>query len=361
LKDVTTAKLRISARLTGDNPELFTRHVHVAVFKDEAQSPAISGTIVMGKRYLIGLHLKFDPTAALHPPSVTAESIYRERFMFHGPLLQCISNIAGISDETAIGEVTVLPTTGLFRSIKNPEFLTAPNLLDGVAQLCTTWLLNTDNRALPVGIEKIEVYKPVPPVGTRLPVYLQVKNRSSRTYAVDIEIQDGTGMVWMRIKNWRYWIFKYTKKITDFLRIPQNYLISKPWELEAMPQGAVSQALSEKDLGELNIDWLARGYLHLDEMETHWRLAKKPARQRRWLITRVAAKDAVRLWLKKNSGDAMLHPAAFSMEMGSLGQMGIEKLTGATKIPAVSVYEANGHVVAVAHIERLNINLQQVA
>jgi phosphopantetheinyl transferase (holo-ACP synthase) len=212
-------------------------------------------------------------------------------------------------------------------------------------------------RPFPLSIEKIEIYSPPPPAGTRVPVFLQMNRISSKRISVDYEVQNGSGMVWMRVKNWGFWVFNWTHRVVDYLRFPQKYFLCKEKKLSLLPEGAICQFISKKDLPDLKLDWLARITLSLDEMDTFFSFSENPKYQHHWFYGQLAAKDAVRLWLKRNSNIRSLHPAAFSVEKDN-GSSVVEGLDDVSPLPQVSIAHLDDRAIAIAHEKVIGIDME---
>jgi hypothetical protein len=362
LKGGRKRKLIVTATVQADDDCNGSRRVQAAIQCEGDNASSISATVVLGRHYLLSLSTRFDGDDLLRPFPFTADHLYREGFLFHGPLLQCIHRIRAVGQKTIIGEITSSPGKRFFRSIHAPQLLTAPDLIDGMAQLSCAWFVDKSWRALPIGIEKMEIYRPMPQAGACLPVIIQIKKRGNKTLSIDLEIQDGAQRVWMRVKNWRFWIVRFTCSVSNFLRKPDGFPISRHVNMPGLPADAVAQAIEEQDLQDVNMDWLARTCLHLNEWPAYLSLAGRHAHQRRWLLARIVAKDAVRLWCSRRHATAsLLHPAAMQLSEKDENALSVRSLPGITEVPWVHVARANNSWVAVANQKQLDIDLNALA
>lgn len=350
LDDARQTKLIISA-VRDDHDSKDARRVHTTIRKDGMQATSISATVLLGRQYRLSIDSRFESDDILRPFAHTTDFLYKERFLFHGPLLHCVKKIQAIGKKTIIGEIATSPHKQLFRSIKKPQLLTAPDLIDGLAQLICAWLVDKSWWALPISIEKMEFYRPVPEPGIRLPAYLQIKKSGQKTITTDLEVHDGAHKVWMRVRNWRYWIIRFTPETSNFLRMPDKFLISRNLNMPGQPAGHVACSVSEQDLRDVNMDWLSRTCLHLEELPAYKGLHGQPAHQRQWLLARAAAKDAVRLWCSRKYSAALLHPAAIRISDGRGEEMLLEKLPGMLEKPRVRVLKTTDGWVGIAYSE----------
>jgi hypothetical protein len=355
-KDVTTLSLVLSARVDRDNPRQMSRKIKVEIFKEGAAFPAMKCDVILGRRYILDLTLRFEELLNPRPLSITIEQLYRDRFLFHGPLLHCVSKIHAVGENGLIGEVRLLQTGNLFRSTTEPELLTHPSFMDGVAQLMVVWSMSKECQALPIGIDTIEIYRPIPEPGQSLPIYLQITKKSYKTISINLEIHDGDGNVWMRIKNWKYWIFYHNSLMKDFIRLPEKFFASRAFP--GSPKGTVGREISIEDLKDVDLDWLARTVLHTDEMHKLKELKKNVLQMKAWLLERLVAKDAVRQWIAAETSDGMMHPASFCLETDLNNTLSVKSNSVMTIMPKVTKSRSKDHAIAIAHKEEDQISLE---
>ena len=360
LEDTDALMLRIEAQLQHGDTANGVHRASVSIFVDGQTAPAMNAIVLFGARYLITLPLSFTELADAYQHPLTAEQMYAKREFFHGPRFQCLTGPVVIGSHGAVGEILVRSQEDLFGSTRHPQLLTDPTLLDAAAQFIGVWAMARERQAFPIGIAKVELYRPTPPIGTKAPVRIEITQESSRTLNADVEIQDGAGAVWMRIKDWKMWLFQWDGRVVNFRRMPTRYLLSDTLNLAALESG-VCQRLSGESLIGFDIGILARYYLHVDEMTPFTRHAAVPHRQRQWLLGRIAAKDAVRTWLAKRAGqEEMLHPAAFVIENNTQGQPMV-KLTGHSQpIPHLSIAHCKDQAIAIAHDGAVGVDIEQV-
>jgi phosphopantetheinyl transferase len=360
LNDNGTLVLRISAQVEDYNQETSAYRIATTITAENETSPSVSAIVLFGRHYLQTVGMAFEELTDVHPYPLKAEEIYRERRLFHGPAFQCISGDIVLGNQGLIGELTVLSKEHFFASTSNPELLTDPSVLDSVGQLLGLWGQNREMRIFPVTIGKLELYCPTPPAGTKLPVRLQITQVDSRIVYADVEVHNGNGCVWMRIKNWGGWIFRWRRRLLDFMRFPARYLITQNMSLPYLPEGSVCQNIYRSDMPDFN-PWLGAGYcLNLDEMGRFHKLGNNTVRQWEWLLGRFAAKDSVRLWLAKETGTDMLHPASFVIENDSQGQPVVKAISGFKVLPHISLAHSNGRAIAIAARDATSIDLELI-
>ena len=211
--------------------------------------------------------------ATERPPTISAERMYAERLMFHGPLFQAVTAVHAYGDMHVRGRVTAPDVPGA--------------LLDNALQLIGNWIITTQpNRtvALPVRLGRVRFFGPPPAPGTAIEVVARIRQ-------VDFEqIVGGAqlivdGRVWAQIDDVvdRRFDSHPTARVAE--RFPQRHamsqLQSEGWTLvheywtDLVTRGMAARGI----LG-------AAGGAEYD--------AKPPAVRRQWLLGRIAVKDAVR-------------------------------------------------------------------
>lgn len=229
-----------------------------------------------------------DP-ATERPPSISAEAMYAERIMFHGPRFQ------GVTEITAVGD----------RHIR--AVLTSPAapgaLLDSALQPGGNWLADTQPTrtvALPVAIDRISFFGPLPAAGTTLRTFTRITEMDDSRIVVDIQVQQGHRTL-VQLDGYTARRFDSRPPARAAERFPGSNAMS-----ELQPEGwtavfnswtdPVSQGLAARAmLG-------GRAYADYEQQPIAARLG--------WLLGRIAAKDAVRfrLWADE-------HPAVFPVEL----------------------------------------------
>ncbi|MGD9544744.1 MAG: 4'-phosphopantetheinyl transferase superfamily protein [Methylocystis sp.] len=359
LADVEELTLTVTARLLRQDPERGAFFISTTIQVEGKNSPAITAIVLFGNRYLVELSPSFTEFNTPHAHPLTGEEIYAERRMFHGPSFQCLSGEYVLGDEGIIGELCVRSPEALFASTQSPQLLTDPCLLDAVGQIVGLWAMEQERYVFPIGLSKLEIYLPTPPVGTRAPVRVEIMQSEGKTLLADIEVQDGAGGVWMRISGWRNWKFRWEKRLVDFRRLPDKYLLASQAP-GAEGDGSIALMLSGGDLQQFDPALLARYFLSVDEMSAYKNLERFPQRQRQWLHGRVAAKDAVRLWAARGRQDGMSHPAAFDICADERGCPFVEASQHIPTAPSLSIAHCEDRAIAVAHELDVGVDIERI-
>ncbi|GHE09296.1 type I polyketide synthase [Streptomyces alanosinicus] len=238
------------------------------------------------------------PDAAERRPEHTAAQIYRERWMFHGPGFQ------GLTDLTALGE----------RHIRG--VITAPAapgaLLDNVGQLLGYWIMATRSQrtvVFPVRMRRLRFHGPHPAPGTEVHCVLRITSLTDTVLEADAELTVG-GRVWAVIDGWQDRRFDNDPTTRPVERFPERHTLS-----EAMPGGWALVHERWPDLASREL--IMRNSLGGAERAAY--AARPPRGRRQWLLGRIAVKDAVRQWLWQH-GEGPVFPAELRVHNDELGR-----------------------------------------
>jgi phosphopantetheinyl transferase len=355
--DIDTVELEIHARLASVDPQTGVHRVAVEILAHGR--PNASATVLLGDRYREDVRLEFSSLSHPRPWPLTAEDIYTERHMFHGPRFHCVSDMQVLGDEGLIGEITLQPRDDLFDWTTEPLLVLDPVVLDGVVQLVAMWVIVNGAFLMPAKITRLEFYRPSPPPGTRVPVRVEIRNVDSqgRTVTADVEVGDGEGNVWFRVEGVNEWLYEYAPRLQDTHRLPTRYHLAEPLALAGAPPDSVTALVSSADLRHSNKEWLARLYLTQEEW-LYFKELPTLHKQLRWLMGRIAAKDAARIWMAPLTGPEMLHPALLTIAVDEAGKPYACPMAGDLPAPEISIAHTDGFAVAMAAPASCGIDLE---
>ncbi|WP_083975596.1 type I polyketide synthase [Kitasatospora mediocidica] len=259
------------------------------------------------------------------PPGLTAAALYAERWMFHGPAFQ------GLTELTALGE----------RHVRG--VITAPSapgaLLDNVGQLLGYWIMATRTErtvVFPVGLRHLRLFGPAPLPGTDLHCHIRITELSETSLEADVQLLSG-GTVWAEVRGWqdrRFDSHPATRPVERF--VERNTL--------SVPQYGGWVLLHERWPDLASRDLIMRNHLGSAERT---RYEQQPPRGRRaWLLGRIAVKDAVRRWLWEH-GDGPVFPAEIDVRNDPDGRPRVSGLHGRV-LPELDVTLAHRAEAAVA-------------
>ncbi|ROP54647.1 type I polyketide synthase [Streptomyces sp. PanSC9] len=251
------------------------------------------------------------PDAPERVPEHTAAQLYRDRWMFHGPGFQ------GLTELTAIGE----------RHIRG--VITAPAapgaLLDNVGQLLGYWIMATRTErtvVFPVQIGRLRFHGPHPAPGTEVRCLVRITSLTDTLLEADAELTVG-GRVWAVLGGWQDRRFDNDPTTRPVERFPERHTLSEArtggWALvhERWPDLASRELIMRNSLGG------AERAAYAD---------RPPRGRRQWLLGRIAVKDAVRQWLWRH-GEGPVFPAEIQVRNDELGRPYVTGVHGRTLPP----------------------------
>jgi acyl transferase domain-containing protein len=320
-----------------------------------------SATFHFGSEYRQEIQFAFQPLENPRPWSWTIQELYGDRHAFNGPRLQSVTDLHRVGGPGGTGSLTVLPDNDLFARQPRPELLLDPVILDGIAQFLGLWAREQQKYALPNGIRKLELYRPAPPAGTKVPIRVDFTRaaESGRMLVSNVEVQDGSGNVWMRIEGFTQWVFEWTLSAINAMRLPARYCVSEPMQSCALPNDVILTVLPKENIPGGSFDWAGRLCLTHAEGEMFHAL-ESPRRKWEWLRGRLAAKDAVRLWMTQTHGIEMVHPLAISILADEYGRP-VASLDGDFPPPPhISIAHMEDRSCAAASSSPVGIDVQSI-
>ena len=216
------------------------------------------------------------------PTRHTAREMFDQRLMFHGPAFQGVTALGPVGDHGMSGDLSALDTPG--------------SLLDDLGKLIAYWAIDRagiGEAALPSGVASVELFGPKPT--DRRPVHcdirvVEVQRDLIRADGV-LVLEDGTLLA--RVRGWTSILFHLDELMEPIHHGAGRHDVTEPqpggWYVvrERWPTGPAR-------------DLTARRFLSRPERAEYARL--NLAEQRRWLLDTIAAKDAVRRWLRDRFG-----------------------------------------------------------
>ncbi|WP_412126277.1 beta-ketoacyl synthase N-terminal-like domain-containing protein [Streptomyces subrutilus] len=231
-------------------------------------------------------------------PAHTAEQVYRERWMFHGPAYRGMARLAAIGDRHVRATLTTPPAPGA--------------LLDNVGQVLGYWIMATHTErtvVFPVRMRHLHFFAPHPGPGTPVECLVRITSLTDTVLEADA-VLSVAGRVWARLTGWQDRRFDNDPHTRPVERFPERNTLSAPrpggWSLvyERWPDLASRELIMRNALGG------AERAAYAD---------RPPRGRRQWLLGRIAAKDAVRrlLW---ESGEGPLYPAELAVGNDASGR-----------------------------------------
>jgi hypothetical protein len=271
-----------------------------------------SGHVLLADRFPEAPEPDEAPLRGQRPAPVTARELYAGGWMFHGPRFAGITSVATLADDGLTGTVASLPTPGA--------------LLDSVGQLIGHWMQvsrTTDQDVLPARVGAVRRYGPQPPADQSLDCTVRIREITDTEMRADAELRVGDGRVWCRIEDWVTRRFATDEVIWKVKMDPGNNTLS-----QATADGWC--VLRDRWPDTASREMIMRRHLNAAERADYERLT--PLAQRRWLLGRIAVKDAVRrsLW---DRGAGPIYPGELTVTEAD----GTIRVRGPFQAPPVSL------------------------
>ena len=300
--DARRLDLEVHARVTG--PET----VVAEVFMEGGQKPVYRGVVTLGPRPSppapIGITVERD---CPH----TGPELYSKNRMFHGPAFQVVHSLQGLSDEGISGTLLVRDPSELFASPMADPMVFDPVVLDGMGQLVGYRAQVDRLTAYPVHVQRALVYSDAPPPGSLVSAVGRLRATEGRFLIWDIDVLAPSGQVWMRLEGWKIWKFLWTEPARLFYFDTCGRGLGTEWESGL--DGALCVRVHRSIFRDLDPERVIRSFLRGEEWERYVRTKSLDT-----LLGMVAAKDVVRLWLRKRRG-LSLHPLEVNLSWDSSG------------------------------------------
>ncbi|MET7711339.1 beta-ketoacyl synthase N-terminal-like domain-containing protein [Streptomyces sp. NPDC005407] len=247
-----------------------------------------SVTVILADRHPVRPAPDLSALTREGPPPVSAEALYRDRWMFHGPHFAGVHEVTAVADDGIRGVLRALPAPGA--------------LLDAAGQLLGHWMqlrLPADRLVFPASLDRVSLYGPAPRDGALLHATARIRAVRPGSVHGDVELVADDGTVWARLEGWTYRRFAADERVWPMKFTPEICGIGEP-----QPGGWCLARRRWTDPASQEL--VMRRYLGAAERAAY---EQRPPRARTaWLLGRIAAKDAVRqlLW---DGGAGPLFPA----------------------------------------------------
>jgi hypothetical protein len=243
-------------------------------------------SVALGGYCRANLRVGTYPAAPVHEPTPprnprptqhTAQEMFDQRVMFHGPLFQGINMLGPTGDDGILGEFHHLETPG--------------SLLDNFGKIVAYWVIDQRNLGespLPIGVERIEFFGPDPTPGTDLHCEVRIDELQPHLVRANGVIVRPDGRLWCRVTGWTSNVFHI-----DPVMEPIYHETWENYAAEVQPGGW--NVVIERWPTGAGRDLTAKRFLCRAERALYD--AMNLLEQRRWIIDTIAAKDSVRRWL----------------------------------------------------------------
>ncbi|MGW1721501.1 beta-ketoacyl synthase N-terminal-like domain-containing protein [Streptomyces sp. NPDC002306] len=261
--------------------------------------PRARATVELAPGYPADPPARWRPdTTTERPPAHTAAQLYAERWMFHGPAFQGVTELTALGDRHIRGVITTPSAPGA--------------LLDNVGQILGYWIMSTHTErtvVFPVGMREMRFYGPHPRPGTEVGCLVRITSLTDTVLEAEVQLSVA-GVVWAELHGWQDRRFDNDPTTRPVERFPDRHTLS-----EARPGGWSLVHERWPDLASREL--IMRNSLGGEERSEYAKHA--PRGRRQWLLGRIAVKDAVRRWLWDH-GEGPVFPAELRVHNDDVGR-----------------------------------------
>jgi phosphopantetheinyl transferase (holo-ACP synthase) len=288
-------------------------------------------TVVLGRDYPSAPGADRTPLTGERESDISARTMYDDRWMFHGPAYQGVTELTAVAEDGIRGQLADLPAPGA--------------LLDCAGQLMGYWAMRRteiDRLALPTSIKRVRFFGPRPGLAAPVSCTVRITEYTDNLVQSDMDLCIDGGL-WARVDGWQDRRFESDAVVWPVLIYPEKNVLTDQRVLSAAASLATKSAASasagsvgsaigsatgaragasagagagagagvsveltrERWTDSASRALMMRRYLGEDERVDYER--HTPRAQRTWLLGRIAAKDAVRRWLWAR-GARPMHP-----------------------------------------------------
>ena len=280
--------------------------------------PVMEATFVLAKKLP-------DPRPVSVPPQFKPRTVHwsgRDIYPFRlscGPRLRGITFAETWSETGLDYEVEVPQLAGCVTYARFPLWLVNPLLMEVVVSGYTLWHSHErfsrwigkermdDAYSSPFRMRRMDLLAPLPKEGSRVKCYLRLTGVTPKSHLCDIIVSDGDGGAIATISGWEERVEHVRSEYRDLLVQPATSFVTKGLTQEQMgnPPADVSSAfvtdvpypVFERN-DEVWLQTFAHMVLGAKERSDFRRMPGSAARRTEWLFGRIAAKEAVRRFLK---------------------------------------------------------------
>jgi len=271
--------------------------------------PVIEGVFVFVEEVRGSLPVSVEPQ--LRPRNVhwSGRDIYPLRLCC-GSRLRGIQFVESWSESGLDYEVTVPPLAGNVAFTRFPVWLVNPLLMGIVASGFALWRSHEKFAgafSFPSRLRRLDLTSTVPKEGARLKCYLRLTGVTPQSHLCDISVTDGNGKEILSFAGWEEMTERVPVEYRDLVLQPATSYLTAPVSPAMIGDPAtdvasafitdVPYAVFERN-EELWLKTLSHVILGAEERKAFREMTGSTSRRVEWLFGRVAAKEAVRRFLK---------------------------------------------------------------
>ncbi len=300
----------ITLRITAETTSETLAQVKIQKWVEHAPSPKplITGTFFFAEDYPVLSNPEPIALKEERAPSHTAEQVYSEHRMFHGPRFQGIASMDKVGQNGLEAHLKQLPIDNLFLSNQKPKFIIDPFLLDAAGQLVGYWpveYLESGFVIFPIAVRAVHIYQDPPPLSKWLKTSMRLQQITNNNIIADLEIMGENDQPWVKIIGWTDWRFYWSQQLYDFWRFPSRGTIGKiftpRFQEKKKNQTPIISILRQFWQNKDDLFQHVMAYMVLSQKERtiYQKLANNSLSQGNWLLKRMVIKDVAKSYWQK--------------------------------------------------------------
>jgi len=285
----------------------------------EFVAPLMEATFRLSKTPCESVPVSVEPLVKPRTVHWSGRDIYPTRLCY-GPRLRGITFADAWSESGIDYEVTVPRLTGTVTCTQFPLWIVHPLLLETIVSGYKLWRSHErfsvwrgnermdDAYSFPFRVRRITLHAPPPKEGAKVKCYLRLTGFTPKSILCDITVSDGNGTTLMMISGWEEYVEHVRSEYRGLIMQPATCFITRPVApgLLGVPSGMDVSSAYVTDIPypvferreEVWLKTFAQIVLSEREREDFAAMSGSTARRTEWLFGRIAAKEAVRRFLK---------------------------------------------------------------
>ena len=271
--------------------------------------PVMEATFVFVEGARRGVPAAVEPLARPRSVHWSGRDVYPQRVCY-GRRLRGIQFVEAWSESGLDYQVQVPPLAGNVNYTRFPMWVVNPVLLGAIVSGFVLWRSHERFNgafSFPIRLRRLEFCGVVPKEGATVNCYLRLAGVTPRSHISDITVTDGNGQTLIKVAGWEELTERVPPTYRDLVQQPAMTFLTESLSKETLGSPAtevssafatdVPYALFEKD-EELWLKTLSHVILGAEERREFAEMTGSTKRRTEWLFGRVAAKEAVRRFLK---------------------------------------------------------------
>ena len=271
--------------------------------------PVMEATVVLSETVPAAVPVSVEPLTRPRNVHWSGRDVYPTRLCC-GRRLRGVQFVEAWSESGIDYEIAVPPLAGNVAFTRFPLWTVNPLLLEIAVSGFSLWRSHerfAGAFSFPFRLRRLSMRWPAPKEDARLKCYMRLTGVTPKSHLCDISVTDGNGKELMEISGWEELTERVPVEYRDLVLQPATSFLTAPLggDLLGDPATDVSSAfitdvpyaLFERD-EERWLKTLSHVVLDASERRDFAEMPGSAARRTEWLFGRVAAKEAVRRYLK---------------------------------------------------------------